>query len=97
MQKYIDLFKFILKENPNNKIFAVLFLVIIVESVILFTNARNYREDVDYCNNRRDSDLLDFQKKINECRGENKEVYNKLVDRYEKLYYESQKLINENN
>ena len=97
MQKYIELFKFILKENPNNKIFAVLFLIIIVESVTLFLNARNYREDVDYCNNRRDSDLLDFQKKINECRGENREVYNKLVDRYERLYNESQKLLNEDN
>ena len=97
MQKYIDLFKYILNENPNNKVFAVLFLIIIVESSTLYINAKNYRRDVDYCNDRRDSDLLDFQKKINECRGENKEVYNKLVDRYERLYNESQKLLNEDN
>jgi len=97
MQKYINFFVLILKENPNNKLFAVLFLIIIAESTTLYINAQNYRRDVDNCNNRRDADLLDFQKKINECRGENREVYNKLVDRYEKLYNESQKLANENN
>ena len=97
MQKYIDLFKFIVKLGKENKLFVVLFLLLMFESAIIIENARNYRRDVDYCNNRRDNDLLDFQKKIDECRGENREVYNKLVDRYEKLYNESRRLIHENN
>lgn len=79
MQKYLDLFKWIVKLGENNKSFSVLLLVLTLETTILFHNERQYRIDIDNCNNRRDSDRIMFQK-------ENKEAYNMLLNEYKQLY-----------
>jgi len=85
MQKYIDLFKFIVKLGKENKLFVVMLSVILFLAYTNIINERNYKRDINYCNRRRDIDRDNFQK-------ENKAVYNMLVNKYEKLYNETKEL-----
>lgn len=89
MQKVFEFFKWITKLQASNKLFAVLFLVIIIETYIILRNAENYRGDILYYRDRLDSNALDCSKKIEEIHKENKAEYRELLQRYKELYNET--------
>lgn len=92
MQAAINLYKWIVNQSTSDKLFAILFLIIIFEGYIIFRNAEIYRGDVTYYRNRLDNNAADSEKKIEECHKENKKAYSDLLERYKELYKESLKL-----
>lgn len=92
MQEKINLFKWIVKLTNSEKLFAVLFLIIISQGYIIYRNAQNYRGDVSYYRNRLDNYTSDCEKKIIDCHNENKKEYADLLQKYKELYNETLKM-----
>lgn len=92
MQGKIDLFKWIVKLSSSEKLFAILFLIIIAEGGIIYKNAQNYRRDVSYYRDRLDHYTSDCEKKISACHNENKKEYAELLQKYKELYNETLKM-----
>lgn len=92
MEKAINLYKWIVSQNNSNKLFAIMFLIIISEGIIIIKNAENYRRDVFYYRNRFDNNVMDCEKKINECHNENRKEYKELLEKYKELYNETLKM-----
>lgn len=92
MQKIIDLYKWITNLKPTDKLFAILFLIIIAEAYIILINAENYRGDIFYYRNRLDNNTLDCAEKIEKIHNENKAEYRELLQKYKELYNETLKM-----